>query len=227
MIEAVDLCKYVTSGDDTVKILQGVSFIAKDGESLAITGKSGSGKSTLLGLLAGLDLPSSGKVLINGQDISQMDEGQRAAVRAAHIGFVFQAFHLLPALTALENVRMPLDLRGDPEADTLARHFLDSVGLSHRADHFPRHLSGGEQQRVAIARAFASRPDILFADEPTGNLDDSTGTLIADLIFDLNQSAGTTLIMVTHDQRLAARCQRELVLRDGKLQNQHQPETGE
>ena len=190
------------------------------GERLAIVGNSGSGKSTLLGLLAGLDLPSSGKVRIDGQDLSDLDEDGRAAVRGRSMGFVFQSFQLLPALTALENVMLPLQLAGRERARELALAALERVGLEQRLTHYPRHLSGGEQQRVALARAFAPRPAILFADEPTGNLDAATGSRIIDLLFELNAESGTTLVLVTHDAALATRCQRRLLLENGRLQEQ-------
>ena len=188
----------------------------KAGETLAIIGSSGSGKSTLLGILAGLDTPSSGTVMIGGQDITAMDEEGRAAVRAGHVGFVFQSFHLLPGLTALENVALPLELQGVSDALKTAEHYLQRVGLAARVTHYPRQLSGGEQQRVALARAFACRPTILFADEPTGNLDTGTGEKINDLLFALNEEEGTTLVLVTHEKNLAARCQRTLELQAGR-----------
>jgi putative ABC transport system ATP-binding protein len=187
------------------------------GESVAIVGASGAGKSTLLALLAGLDLPSSGRVLLAGQDLNSLDEDGRARLRAERVGFVFQSFHLVPALTALENVMLPLELAGRRDARAGAREALERVGLGSRVGHYPRQLSGGEQQRVAIARAFVVRPAVLFADEPTGNLDTVTGGRIADLLFDLNASSGTTLLLVTHDRALAARCSRMLVMEAGRL----------
>jgi putative ABC transport system ATP-binding protein len=187
-----------------------------DGETLAIVGPSGSGKSTLLGILAGLDLPSSGSVVVNNQDITAMDEEGRAMVRAKDVGFVFQSFHLLPGLTALENVALPLELNGDGKALETANYYLERVGLRSRTTHYPRQLSGGEQQRVAVARAFACKPTILFADEPTGNLDTGTGEIINDLLFDLNREEGTTLILVTHEMNLAARCNLTLQLQAGR-----------
>ena len=187
------------------------------GERLAIVGRSGSGKSTLLGLLAGLDSPSSGKVLVDGIEISSLDEDGRAAVRGRKMGFVFQSFQLLPSLTALENVMLPLQLAGNDNAQSQAKAALDRVGLSQRMSHYPRQLSGGEQQRVAIARALAPEPAILFADEPTGNLDAATGQQIIELLFSLNTEDGTTLILVTHDNTLAAGCRRRLLLNGGKL----------
>jgi putative ABC transport system ATP-binding protein len=178
------------------------------GETLAIVGASGAGKSTLLALLAGLDSPSSGQVLIAGADLTQLDEDGRAAIRARHVGFVFQSFHLIPSLTAIENVMLPLELGNRPDARATAGKALDQVGLTPRAAHYPKQLSGGEQQRVAIARAFVTRPAVLFADEPTGNLDTATGQRITDLLFDLNHGSGSTLVLVTHDRSLAARCDR-------------------
>ena len=198
-------------------ILQDVSFGVRRGESLAIVGASGSGKSTLLALLAGLDVASSGDVKIAGRSLAGLDEDARARLRSERVGFVFQNFQLLPALTALENVMLPLELAGTRDADTPARQILGRIGLGERLDHYPRQLSGGEQQRVAIARAFVTRPQILFADEPTGNLDTATGRVIADQLFELNRSENTTLILVTHDERLAARCERQLRLDGGRL----------
>jgi putative ABC transport system ATP-binding protein len=187
------------------------------GESVAIVGESGAGKSTLLALLAGLDLPTAGEVLLDGQALSKLDEDGRAALRARRVGFIFQSFHLIPSLNAIENVLLPLELLGDVAAEAHAREVLDSVGLSGRLHHYPRQLSGGERQRVAIARAFVARPAVLFADEPTGNLDAATGQRVADLLFSLNESAGTTLLLVTHDRTLAGRCQRQLELAAGRL----------
>jgi len=186
-------------------------------ETVAIVGPSGAGKSTLLALLAGLDVPTRGSTWLMGQDLSALDEDGRAAVRARHVGFVFQSFHLLPSLTALENVLLPLELAGDRNAPALAREALDHVGLSARLSHYPRQLSGGEQQRVALARAFVCKPDVLFADEPTGNLDTATGARIIELLFEFNQSAQTTLVLVTHDHALAGRCDRVLQLDAGHL----------
>jgi putative ABC transport system ATP-binding protein len=216
MIEVSNVSKQVTTTEGTLTILDGINLSLAAGESLAIVGPSGSGKSTLLGILAGLDLPSSGSVSLNGQDITVMDEEGRAAVRATTVGFVFQSFHLLPGLTALENVALPLELQGDKEALKTAAYFLQRVGLDHRTTHYPRQLSGGEQQRVAVARAFACRPVILFADEPTGNLDTGTGEKISDLLFDLNREEGTTLVLVTHEHNLAARCGRRLEIAAGQ-----------
>lgn len=200
-----------------LEILKGITLEIKSGQSAAIVGASGSGKSTLLGLLAGLDEASGGRIEINDRDLGALDEDGRALFRAEHIGFVFQSFQLLPALTALENVMLPLELRGDGNAEDLARHYLERVGLAERITHYPRQMSGGEQQRVAIARAFATRPAILFADEPTGNLDSGTGSHIVDLLFELNREEGSTLVLVTHDEQLAARCDRRLQLDAGAL----------
>ena len=217
MIEATHINQRVHYGDDVLEILHDVSLVVDTGETLAVTGPSGSGKTTLLGLLAGLDVPTSGSIVIDGCDITQMDEDQRALFRGQHVGFVFQSFHLLHSLTALENVALPLDLAGVPDATARAKAYLQQVGLGQRMAHFPSRLSGGEQQRVAIARAFASRPQYLFADEPTGNLDGNTGALIIDLLFELNRQHNTTLILVTHEQRLAERCGRQVVIEQGVL----------
>lgn len=206
----------VTTEEGSLNILQNISFSLNQGDSLAITGSSGSGKSTLLGLLAGLDTPSQGSVKLAGHLLETLNEDQRAVVRAAHVGFVFQAFQLLDTLSALENVMLPLELAGTNNAAQQALELLQRVGLAHRTKHTPRQLSGGEQQRVAIARAFAARPQILFADEPTGNLDSKTGQHISDLIFALNQEQGTTLVLVTHDEQLAQRCQQQLRLEAGQ-----------
>jgi putative ABC transport system ATP-binding protein len=200
-----------------LEILKGITLEIKPGESVAIVGASGSGKSTLLGLLAGLDEASGGRVLIGGTDLGALDEDGRALLRGERIGFVFQSFQLLPALTALENVMLPLELKGRGDARSQAEQFLQRVGLAARTHHYPRQLSGGEQQRVAIARAFANGPAILFADEPTGNLDTRTGAHIIDLLFALNLEQGTTLVLVTHDPELAGRCQRRLCLEAGAL----------
>ena len=187
------------------------------GETLAIVGASGAGKSTLLALLAGLDEPSVGQVFLDGQELSALDEDGRAALRASHVGFVFQSFHLVPSLTALENVMLPLELAGRRDARAAAREVLEQVGLGGRLGHYPRQLSGGEQQRVAIARAFVTRPTVLFADEPTGNLDTATGERISRLLFDLNAATGTTLVLVTHDRALASRCGRMVEIDAGRL----------
>ena len=216
MIDVSNISKQVSTSEGTLCILDQINLSVKAGETLAIIGSSGSGKSTLLGILAGLDTPSSGTVMIGGQDITAMDEEGRAAVRAGHVGFVFQSFHLLPGLTALENVALPLELQGVSDALKTAEHYLQRVGLAARVTHDPRQLSGGEQQRVALARAFACRPTILFADEPTGNLDTGTGEKINDLLFALNEEEGTTLVLVTHEKNLAARCQRTLELQAGR-----------
>lgn len=216
MIEVRNVSKQVVTTEGTLRILDQINLSVADGETIAIVGPSGSGKSTLLGILAGLDLPSEGTVSLNGKNITAMDEEGRAAVRAKDVGFVFQSFHLLPGLTALENVALPLELNGDVKALETARYYLERVGLDHRTTHYPRQLSGGEQQRVAVARAFACRPTILFADEPTGNLDTGTGQIINDLLFDLNREEGTTLVLVTHEMNLAARCNRTLQLHAGR-----------
>ncbi len=218
MIKAVNLTKTVPVADGVLEILRGIDLEIKPGESAAIVGASGSGKSTLLGLLAGLDEASSGEVFIGDACLSAMDEDQRAALRAREVGFVFQSFQLLPALSALENVMLPLELAGAQQPEATALSYLQRVGLDNRTQHFPKMLSGGEQQRVAIARAFAARPSVLFADEPTGNLDTVTGQRIIDLLFELNQSESTTLVLVTHDQRLAARCQRQFSMSAGALE---------
>ncbi|MBT9540563.1 ABC transporter ATP-binding protein [Thiobacillus sp.] len=217
IVAARALSQRVATADGPLVILSEVELAVKAGETLAITGASGSGKSTLLGLLAGLDQPSSGELFLLGQNLNALDEDARARLRAGRIGFVFQSFQLLPALTALENILLPLELAGRPDARERAAHWLDRVGITARAGHTPRQLSGGEQQRVAIARAFATDPEIVFADEPTGNLDADTGARIIDLLFELNASAHTTLILVTHDDALAARCQRRIHLVAGRM----------
>ncbi len=217
LIRAEVLTKIVTSGDDPLTILDGVSFEVAAGASIAIVGASGSGKTTLLGLLAGLDRPTSGEIYIDGQALSSLDEDARASLRQRLLGFVFQSFQLLPALTALENVMLPLELAGADDAQSRALVWLDRVGLARRVTHYPRQLSGGEQQRVAIARAFAGEPKLLMADEPTGNLDGATGAEVAELMFRLNREHGTTLVLVTHDVALAGRCGRRLSLAGGRL----------
>jgi putative ABC transport system ATP-binding protein len=217
MIKATDLGKTVSTSEGQLTILKGIDLEIKKSESVAIVGASGSGKTTLLSLLAGLDTPTRGQIYIDDHEITALDEEQRALVRSQHVGFVFQSFQLLASLTALENVMLPAELKGDPEAEAKARLLLERVGLGHRLNHYPRQLSGGEQQRVAIARAFASTVDILFADEPTGNLDTNTGLHIIDLIFELNEEFGTTLVLVTHDQRLADRCSRSIYIASGEL----------
>jgi putative ABC transport system ATP-binding protein len=216
IVQAVNLSKQVLSGDKPLTILHEVTFAVEAGDSLAIVGASGSGKSTLLGLLAGLDVPSSGSVLLNGADLFALDEDGRAKLRGELAGFVFQSFQLLPALNALENVMLPLELRGVSDASKRAEVALQQVGLSERAHHLPKHLSGGEQQRVALARAFVSQPKILFADEPTGNLDAATGAQVIELMLELNRAQGTTLILVTHDEALAQRCGKQLRLAAGR-----------
>ena len=210
------LCKQVTDATGILNILDDVSFTVPVGQSLAITGASGSGKSTLLGLLAGLDQPSGGEVHLLGQSLTQMNEDRRAAFRASHVGFVFQSFQLLPNLTALENVMLPIELAGKP-AEAAANLMLERVGLGERLHHYPSTLSGGEQQRVSIARAFVQGPILIFADEPTGSLDAGTGETIIDLMFELAAQQNTTLVLVTHDLSLAARCDRQLVLQGGRM----------
>jgi putative ABC transport system ATP-binding protein len=220
VLQATHLGKQVTSGSAPLHILQDIAFTVRAGEALAIVGASGSGKSTLLGLLAGLDLPSSGSVIIAGQDIFALDEDARARLRGAKVGFVFQSFQLLPALTALENVMLPLELAGASRARERSVALLERVGLGERMAHYPRQLSGGEQQRVALARAFAPEPGLLLADEPTGNLDAATGASVIDLMFDMNAEQGTTLILVTHDEALASRCTRRIRLAVGRMVEQ-------
>ncbi len=211
------LGKRVALPTGELTILDGIGFSIAPGDTVAIVGASGSGKSTLLSLMAGLDVPSSGSVTIDGQPMSALDEDGRARVRSEKVGFVFQSFQLLPSLTALENVMLPLELRGDADAESPAKAILGKVGLGERLGHYPRQLSGGEQQRVALARAFVTQPSLLFADEPTGNLDTHTGQAIIELLFDLNADAGTTLVLVTHDEHLASRCGRLLRLDSGRL----------
>jgi putative ABC transport system ATP-binding protein len=217
IIKASNLGKQVTTGSSELTILADVSFEVRAGEVVAIVGVSGSGKSTLLGLLAGLDTPSTGAVRINGHELSALDEDGRAALRGRMVGFVFQSFQLLPAMTAIENVMLPLELAGAEGAEAAAREMLGRVGLGDRLDHYPMQLSGGEQQRVAIARAFVSRPQLLFADEPTGNLDSATGSQVIELLFELNRERGATLLLVTHDEALTRRCNRVLRLAGGRL----------
>ena len=223
ILAARNLSKVVSSAEGELTILHDLDLELSKGDSLAIVGASGSGKSTLLGLLAGLDLPSGGAVLLAGKNLSELDEDQRARLRAEHVGFVFQSFQLLDSLNALENVMLPLELEGHADARQRARALLERVGLGQRLTHYPRQLSGGEQQRVAIARAFAAEPDVLFADEPTGNLDSHTVERISDLLFQLNQERGTTLVLVTHDERLAHRCQRLIRLEAGHLIDRVEP----
>lgn len=217
VLEAIGVGKQVSSPEGTLAILSGVSLAIARGETVAVMGASGAGKSTLLALLAGLDEPTAGEVRLAGKDLTRLDEDGRAAVRAGHVGFVFQSFHLVPSLTALENVMLPLELAGRSDARTAALEVLARVGLAERVGHYPRQLSGGEQQRVAIARAFVTRPDVLFADEPTGNLDAATGERIMELLFGLNAETGTTLVLVTHDRALAARCGRVIRLDAGRI----------
>jgi len=216
-IEVSGLGKRVPSGTGDLTILDGISFAVEQGEAVAIVGASGSGKSTLLGLMAGLDVPTAGSVRLAGQDLSGLDEDARAELRGRLLGFVFQSFQLLAALTARENVMLPLELLGLPDARVSAEAMLARVGLDHRLGHYPKHLSGGEQQRVALARAFAVKPKLLLADEPTGNLDAATGEQIIELMFGMNREAGTTLMLVTHDEALAKRCGRALRLAGGRL----------
>lgn len=217
ILRASNVTKKVTTAEHELTILDDVSISVNLGLSLAITGPSGAGKSTLLGLLAGLDTPTSGKIWLSEQEITSLNEEGRAQVRAKMVGFVFQTFQLLDSLTALDNVALPMELTGRGDARERASEYLKKVGLEKRIKHYPRQLSGGEQQRVAIARAFACEPKVLFADEPTGNLDQTTGGVISDLLFELNESNKTTLILVTHEQRLAQRCDNIVVINDGKL----------
>ena len=218
IIQVSNIVKSVTDSSGVLTILQGVSFALTAGESVAIVGASGSGKSTLLSIVAGLDTPTSGRVEIEGVDFFALDEDGRAALRGKQMGFVFQSFQLLPHMTALENVMLPLELRGDVDAKTAATAMLKRVGLGERLNHYPKVLSGGEQQRVALARAFVVRPAILLADEPTGSLDHTTGQHVMDLMFELNRERGTALLLVTHDAKIAASCSRQLVMDAGHLQ---------
>lgn len=227
MLQANNIDKAVTTLDGELHILNDISLKVESGESLAIVGASGSGKSTLLSILAGLDSASSGSVILGGVNLSELDEEGRARVRADYVGFVFQSFQLLPGLTALENVMLPLELHAKPKARERAENFLSRVGLSDRLSHYPKQLSGGEQQRVAIARAFASEPKVLFADEPTGNLDSVTGAKIIELLFELNREQGTTLVLVTHEQRLAERCAAQLRIEDGSQWLESAPVSGD
>jgi putative ABC transport system ATP-binding protein len=217
IVVASGLSKVVPNGDTTLAILQDIDLAVMPGEAVAVVGASGSGKSTLLGLLAGLDTPSSGSVRLDATDLFALDEDGRAALRKRMVGFVFQSFQLLAPLTALENVMVPLELAGRSDAESLARAMLTRVGLGDRLNHYPRYLSGGEQQRVALARAFVVEPRVLFADEPTGNLDASTGAGIIDLLFDLNTERGATLVLVTHDEMVARRCTRQIRLAGGRI----------
>lgn len=220
MLTAKKLCKTVKTGESDLTILEDVSFQLPTGKSMAILGESGSGKTTLLGLLAGLDLPSSGDVFINNKSLFELSEEQRAHLRKDNLGFVFQSFQLIDGLTALENVMMPLELKGEKNSQAKAQEMLKKVGLSHRLKHFTNQLSGGEQQRVAIARAFVTQPKLLLADEPTGNLDTATGNKIIDLMFSLNAELKTTLVLVTHDTHLASQCDNSLTLKAGKIEKQ-------
>ena len=217
MLAASDLQKEYPSGAGTLAVLKHVTFAIPQGAFVAIVGPSGSGKTTLLGLLAGLDVPSHGSVTLDGVDLTRLSEDERARLRGEKVGFIFQAFQLIPTLTALENVQVPLELRGESGADARARALLERVGLGDRLDHFPAQLSGGEQQRVAIARAFANAPRVLFADEPTGNLDGVTGARIVELLESLNTTSGATVVLVTHDLALAERAHRVIRLRDGEV----------
>jgi putative ABC transport system ATP-binding protein len=219
LLRAVKLTKKVTSPEGELTILDSVTIDVPRGHTAAIVGPSGAGKSTLLALLAGLDEPTSGQVWLNGAELTALDEDGRAGLRNREVGFVFQSFHLLPSLTAIENVLLPLELAATPNASARARQALVDVGLEHRLRHYPKQLSGGEKQRVAIARAFVTGPSLLFADEPTGNLDNKTGAKILDLLFDLNAAAGTTLVLVTHDLEAAGRCRQLIELAGGKVVN--------
>lgn len=214
------LSKSVRLGQESLTILEGIDLQVNSGETVALVGASGSGKSTLLGLLAGLDLPSQGDIEILGKSLGELDEEGRARLRAEQIGFVFQSFLLLPTMTALENVMLPAELRGERDCEPRARELLAAVGLGERLHHLPPRLSGGEQQRVAIARAFMTRPSLLLADEPTGNLDSKTGEKVIELLFELNRKHGTTLVVVTHDHQLAERCQRQVVMTAGRLEHE-------
>mgnify|MGYP006138496721 CR=1 FL=1 len=219
IVQAKAIGKQVSSPEGTLTILADINLSIKRSESLAVIGVSGSGKSTLLGLLAGLDTPTSGKVILDGTILNDLDEDGRAKIRNQSVGFVFQSFHLLPGLTALENTALPLELAGSEQADEIARQRLADVGLNERIHHYPDQLSGGEQQRVAIARAFACNPKILFADEPTGNLDQKTAQRIIDLMFKMNKNNGTTLVLVTHDDALASLCDRKVIMTGGQIIN--------
>ena len=217
IVQAIGLTRQVSTGDQQLTILENINLSVNAGDSVAVVGASGSGKSTLLGLLAGLDTPSSGKVHLDGEDIFLLDEDARAALRGRMLGFVFQSFQLLPALTAIENVMLPLELANISDASSASRELLERVGLGQRLTHYPRQLSGGEQQRVAIARAFVTQPQLVLADEPTGNLDSSTGAQIIELMFELNRERGTTLILVTHDEAISSRCAARIRLSGGKI----------
>jgi putative ABC transport system ATP-binding protein len=217
ILSARGIGKTVRSGDSDLVILRDIDLAVTAGEAVAVVGASGSGKSTLLAILAGLDTPTAGSVRLDGADLFALDEDQRAQLRGRCVGFVFQSFQLLPSLTALENVMLPLELAGRADAEALSREILAKVGLEGRLSHYPKHLSGGEQQRVALARAFSTRPKLLFADEPTGSLDAEAGDSVIDLVFELNRSFGTTLVMVTHDEHLAQRCGRAIRLVAGRI----------
>ena len=219
IVQAISLTKHVKSSDTQLTILQDINLEVSIGEAVSIVGASGSGKSTLLGLLAGLDIPSSGKVYLNGEDIFSLSEDGRAELRGCLLGFVFQSFQLLPVLTAIENVMLPLELTGISNVRKIALELLGRVGLEARINHYPKQLSGGEQQRVAIARAYVTHPKLLLADEPTGNLDSSTGDQIVDLMFELNRERRTTLILVTHDESISSRCTRQIQLASGKIED--------
>jgi putative ABC transport system ATP-binding protein len=216
-VTGVQTCALPICPEGSLTIVHGVSLDIAAGESVAVVGPSGAGKSTLLALLAGLDLPTTGRVLLAGTDLTKLDEDGRARLRAQRVGFVFQSFHLIPALTALENVMLPLELAGRPDARSTAFETLQRVGLKDRTGHYPRQLSGGEQQRVALARAFVTRPAVLFADEPTGNLDTATGGRVGELLFELNANSHTTLVLVTHDRELASRCGRIITMEAGRI----------
>jgi putative ABC transport system ATP-binding protein len=217
VLQVNNVVKTVVNGGNSLTILNGINLTIQAGESIAILGVSGSGKSTLLSLMAGLDQTSSGEIHLLGQALHQMDEDGRAHLRLGQVGFIFQAFHLVPSLTALENILLPLELAGNSQADYQAQYWLEQVGLSHRAHHYPQQLSGGEQQRVAIARAFSSQPKVLFADEPTGNLDRYNGEHIRELLQTINRDQHTTLVLVTHDENLAATAKHKYILADGRL----------
>lgn len=217
MITAENICQRIVMPDGELDILKNVSFNMQSGDSVAIVGASGSGKSTLLGMLAGLDVPSSGKIVLNDEDITALDEEARAKVRADNVAFVFQNFQLLDSLNALENTMLPLEVRGAKDAQALAQRYLERVGLAERQRHYPRQLSGGEQQRVALARAFACEAPILFADEPTGSLDANTGNKVAELLFEMNSEARASLVLVTHDMHLARRCDRQFEMAAGEI----------
>jgi putative ABC transport system ATP-binding protein len=225
-LEAENLSKIVPSPEGMLTILDQVSLQVSHGERIAIIGASGAGKSTLLGLLAGLDLPTSGKVWLGGHELTALDEDGRAALRANEVGFVFQSFHLIPSLTALENVMLPLELAGHDQALQAAMQALQNVGLGERAGHYPRQLSGGEKQRVAIARAYVVQPTVLFADEPTGNLDFQTGETVIDILFRMNREYGTTLVLVSHDRDLAQRCDRIIQMEAGEIKSPLQSSAG-